>query len=264
MAEVRPADLLELGALQRQVLTAIRFAARTAISVSPGVVRAVANHERPVIARERSGGVGAPDVEPGQSSRTRVELPMLCTDPSQFNGRRRVGPCSTSTFGELRQVGFTASPQQCCRLGRPAAKAGGKLPRRITDGPSQQIAKARNTVVPERYPGHVKDRDAAHRLLAALRGSFSTIRLVWADGGYPGRLLIWAKDVLTLTMQIIKRIPGATGFHVRPRIWVVERSFAWINKHRRCVRDYETRPDHHEAMVHLAMITTMTRRLART
>ncbi|HUH70937.1 MAG TPA: hypothetical protein VLZ05_19900, partial [Mycobacterium sp.] len=40
--------------------------------------------------------------------------------------------------------------------------------------------------------------------------------------------------------------------------------FAWINKHRRCVRDYETRPDHHEAMVHLAMITTMTRRLART
>ena len=110
----------------------------------------------------------------------------------------------------------------------------------------------------------IQDRDAAHRLLAALRGSFSTIRLVWADGGYPGRLLIWAKDVLTLTMQIIKRIPGAAGFHVRPRIWVVERSFAWINKHRRCVRDYETRPDHHEAMVHLAMITTMTRRLART
>jgi transposase len=110
----------------------------------------------------------------------------------------------------------------------------------------------------------IQDRDAAHRLLAALRGSFSTIGLVWADGGYPGRLLIWAKDVLTLTMQIIKRIPGAAGFHVRPRIWVVERSFAWINKHRRCVRDYETRPDHHEAMVHLAMITTMTRRLART
>jgi len=52
--------------------------------------------------------------------------------------------------------------------------------------------------------------------MAALRGSFSTIRLVWADGGYPGRLLIWAKDVLTLTMQIIKRIPGAAGFQVRP------------------------------------------------
>ena len=65
----------------------------------------------------------------------------------------------------------------------------------------------------------IQDRDAAHRLLAALRGSFSTIRLVWADGGHPRRLLIWAKDVLTLPMQIIKRIPGATGLHVRPRIW---------------------------------------------
>ena len=66
----------------------------------------------------------------------------------------------------------------------------------------------------------IQDRDAAHRLLAALRGSFSTIRLVWADGGYPGRLLIWAKDVLTLTMQIIKRPVHRVGDveqHVRQR-----------------------------------------------
>ena len=64
----------------------------------------------------------------------------------------------------------------------------------------------------------IQDRDAAHRLLVALRGSFSTIGLVWADGGYPGRLLIWAKDVLTLTMQIIKRIPGAAGFQAGPHL----------------------------------------------
>jgi hypothetical protein len=50
----------------------------------------------------------------------------------------------------------------------------------------------------------IQDRDAAHRLLAALRGRFSTIRLVWADGGDPGRLLIWAKDVLTLTDMKMK------------------------------------------------------------
>ena len=71
----------------------------------------------------------------------------------------------------------------------------------------------------------IQDRDAAHRLLAALRGSFSTIRLIWADGGYPGRLLGWAKSVLALRVEIIKRRPGSTGFHVRPRVWVIERTF---------------------------------------
>ncbi|WP_336636349.1 MULTISPECIES: hypothetical protein [Micromonospora] len=45
---------------------------------------------------------------------------------------------------------------------------------------------------------------------------------------------------------------------------MVERTFAWISKHRRCVRDYETKPGHHEAMIHIAMIMTMSRRLART
>ncbi|WP_373281949.1 hypothetical protein [Nocardia jiangxiensis] len=44
---------------------------------------------------------------------------------------------------------------------------------------------------------------------------------------------------------------------------MVERTFGWLVKHRRCVRDYETRPDHHEAMVYLAEIHTLTRRLAR-
>ncbi|MFI7166323.1 IS5 family transposase [Rhodococcus erythropolis] len=110
----------------------------------------------------------------------------------------------------------------------------------------------------------IPGRDAAFRLLARLRDAFSTIRLIWADGGYPGRLIAWANQIVALRIQIIKRIPGSTGFHVRPRVWAVERTFAWINKHRRCVRNYETRPAHHEAMVHIAMISLMTRRLART
>jgi transposase len=46
----------------------------------------------------------------------------------------------------------------------------------------------------------------------------------------------------------------------------MERTFAWISKRRRCVRDYETKPDHHEAMIYIAMIIimNMSRRLART
>jgi transposase len=109
----------------------------------------------------------------------------------------------------------------------------------------------------------IQDRDAAFRLLTALRAKFSTISLVWADGGYTGRLVEWAKTVLALSIQIVKRTDDTTGFKVLPRRWVVERSFGWILKHRRCVRDYETRPDHHEAMIYIAMIHTTSRRLAR-
>ncbi len=51
-------------------------------------------------------------------------------------------------------------------------------------------------------------------------------------------------------------------FQVLPRRWVVERTFAWISKHRRCVRDYERLPEHHEAVIKWAMIALMARRLA--
>jgi transposase len=109
----------------------------------------------------------------------------------------------------------------------------------------------------------LQDRDGAHRLLAALRARFSTIALIWADGGYAGRLVRWARAVLALTVTIVKRTDDLAGLQVIPRRWVVERTLAWISKHRRCVRDYETRPEHAEAMVYIAMIMTMSRRLAR-
>lgn len=109
----------------------------------------------------------------------------------------------------------------------------------------------------------VQDRDGAHRLLALLRERFSTISLVWADGGYAGRLVSWATAVLRMTVTIVKRSDTTTGFVVLPRRWVVERTFGWLVRHRRLVRDYERRPDHHEAMVWWASVSIMTRRLAR-
>ncbi|MGH4012050.1 MAG: transposase [Pseudonocardiaceae bacterium] len=63
-------------------------------------------------------------------------------------------------------------------------------------------------------------------------------------------------------MQIIKRTEVHV-FRVVPRRWMVERSFGWLLRYRRLVRDYERRPDHHEAMVYWATVMIMTRRLAR-
>jgi transposase len=104
----------------------------------------------------------------------------------------------------------------------------------------------------------VQDRDGAFRLLTLLRERFSTISLVWADGGYAGRLLSWAHTVLALTVTIVKRSDDTTGFVVLPRRWVVERTFGWLLRYRRLVRDYERVPQHHEAMVLWAAVTIMT------
>jgi len=110
----------------------------------------------------------------------------------------------------------------------------------------------------------IQDRDAGVRLLALLRERFSTIGLVWADGGYAGRLVDCANKVLKLTIEIVKRSDDVKGFTLLPRRWVAERTFAWLFTSRRLVHDYERDPANHAAMVHISMILLMTRRLART
>lgn len=109
----------------------------------------------------------------------------------------------------------------------------------------------------------VQDRDAARLLLWQLRSSYRGIRLCWADAGYAGKLVAWAAAMLHLAVEIVRKHPGQSTFEVLPRRWVVERTFAWISKHRRCVRDYERLPAHHAAMVTWAMVALMTRRLGR-
>ncbi len=111
--------------------------------------------------------------------------------------------------------------------------------------------------------GAVQDRDAARLLLTGLRTCFPTVSRVWADGAYTGQLLRWATTALRLTIDIVNKLAGQIGFQPLPRRWVVERTFSWINRCRRTVRDYERHPEHHAAMVQWAMVIIMTRRLAR-
>jgi putative transposase len=108
---------------------------------------------------------------------------------------------------------------------------------------------------------NIQDRDAA-RILAvyAARAGMSK---VWADNAYHGDVIAWALATLTLAIEVVTRQPGVKGFHVLPRRWVVERTFAWITRRRRCARDYERLSDHHETAVHWAAILQMTRRRAR-
>ena len=109
----------------------------------------------------------------------------------------------------------------------------------------------------------VQDRDGARPLLWKLAAGYRAVTLIWADGGYAGKLVTWAAGTLHRTLQIVKRPDDLHTFKVLPRRWVVERTFGWIMKHRRCVRDYERLPAHHETYLYWAMIHIMAARVAR-
>jgi putative transposase len=112
-------------------------------------------------------------------------------------------------------------------------------------------------------PASTQDRDGGRRLLWRLRRHLPTIQLVWADAGYAGKLVTWAQQVLTLTLQIVRKRQGVHHFEVLPRRWVVERSFSWLGKYRRLAVDYERKPEHHQAWVQWAMVRVMVKRLTR-
>lgn len=108
----------------------------------------------------------------------------------------------------------------------------------------------------------IQDRDGAKMVLEKAKLSFTHLKLIWADGGYAGKLIAWVQSSCQWILEIIKRNDDVKGFQVLPRRWVVERTFAWLGRYRRLSKDFEEKTETSEAMVYLAMIHLMTRRLA--
>jgi transposase len=109
----------------------------------------------------------------------------------------------------------------------------------------------------------VGDRVGAKFLIIALLNAGTRVRLIWADAGYGGKSLAgWIQAVAGIVLEVVKRTELHV-FKVVPRRWVVERTFGWLLRYRRLVRDYERRTEHHEAMVYWATVSIMTKRLAR-
>jgi putative transposase len=112
----------------------------------------------------------------------------------------------------------------------------------------------------------VPDRDGAKLLLEALRHRFSRLRLIWADGAYTGELLAWVwalRPWRKVRLEIVKRPTGVKGFQLLPWRWIVERTFGWLGRYRRLSKDYEYLTQTSEAMIRVAMIHLIVRRLAR-
>ena len=110
------------------------------------------------------------------------------------------------------------------------------------------------------HPANLQDRDGAKLVLRKLQGGFARLRLIWADGGYAGKLIAWARSAGAWMVEIVER-PNSHRFQVLPRRWVVERTFAWLGRYRRLSKDYETLPAVSESFIYIAMINLMLHRL---
>ncbi len=108
----------------------------------------------------------------------------------------------------------------------------------------------------------VSDNACGIRLLSPIAEDNPRITKAWADSGYRTKAIDHGAR-LGIHVEVTRRDLAQKGFKVIPRRWVVERTFGWLMHHRRLARDYETHPHRSEAMINIAMIDLMSRRLTR-
>ena len=110
------------------------------------------------------------------------------------------------------------------------------------------------------HSASLQDRDGVKRVGERVKGRFPRLKLIWADAAYEAAVG-WAKQFGNWVLELVRKPAGRKGFVVPKRRWVVERTFSWLVRSRRLARDYERRTESSEAIVQLAMIHLMRKRL---
>lgn len=187
-------------------------------------------------------------------------------------------------------------PDQC-RMGAHSAPLACSAPYRSSTSPSVAHAvqrdllpapHGRSLALSAGRTADIMDRDGVKLLLpASIATTFPRLRHVWLDTGYNGqdKGKDWIEKAFGWSAQIVahprrpskgwifedlpddqidwsKYLPPP-GFRVLPRRWVVERTFSWHLQNRRLRKDYERLCATSEALIYLAMIRLVLRRLAR-
>jgi putative transposase len=108
----------------------------------------------------------------------------------------------------------------------------------------------------------ISDSAGAQMILDAIRKRWPWLKHFFADGAYDRGQLMDKAAFLDFVIEVVRRTDKEAGFKILPRRWVVERTFGWMTRWRRLVRDYETRIDVSEAMIHIALGSLLLRRIA--
>jgi putative transposase len=109
----------------------------------------------------------------------------------------------------------------------------------------------------------LQDASSAPVLGPRVRGQFPRLQKLIADAGYKQQFIDWFTQTCGWLVEIVQRATHLRGFHVLPKRWIVERTFAWFNPYRRLSKDYEYYPSSSEAMIYLASIRLMLRRITK-
>ena len=108
----------------------------------------------------------------------------------------------------------------------------------------------------------VTDRKGALQALGRCKRGLGQVQSVLCDSGYVGEPFAQGvREILGVgvTVQVAKR-SELHKFVVMPQRWVVERSFAWLDKNRRLWKNCERLLNTSLQFVHLAFLALLLRR----
>ena len=106
----------------------------------------------------------------------------------------------------------------------------------------------------------VTDRDGAWKAIERCKENLRSVESVLADGGYTGQPFAdGVMERIKATVQVVKR-NELNAFVVLPKRWIVERSFAWLEKCRRLWKNCERKLNTSLQMVHLAFLRLLLKR----
>ena len=169
--------------------------------------------------------------------------------------RERAGREASPSAGVLDSQTFKA-PAPGAKRGYDAAKRTVGRKRHVavdTDGRLLMI---------NLTPADISDSAGAQMILDAVHKRWPWVKHLFADGAYDRTQLMDKAVFLDFVIEVVRRIDNEPGFRVLPRRWVVERTFGWLIRWPRLVRDYEQRLDVSEAMIQVAMGSLLLRRIS--
>ena len=108
----------------------------------------------------------------------------------------------------------------------------------------------------------IQDAAGAEAIIGAIRQRWPWLKHLFADGAYDRGRLASTAAYRDFVVEVVRKLEGQQGFQPLPRRWVVERTFGWMTRWRRLIRDYEERLDVSEAIIGVAMSSLMLRRIS--